>query len=648
MRRAAFVALALLGVVLGAPRAEAHGVLSASQPQGRAVLADAPQAVVLTFTEAPEVGFSSVQVLDRGGGSYGAGRLEAVPGDPQTLRLGLRPLTNGVYTVNWRIVSRVDGHLTAGSFAFGVGEVVTDDAVRPATAVPSNRSVLGVGGRTFLYAGLSTLLGAAWVSMVAFRQRRRSVALLLTVAWVVSAIGVVALGAAQRHTTGASVGDFLRAPLGQSVLWRAGGLALAAIGLLVARRGTGRRWLAGNGLVAAGAAGTVVAHVHSGHAAAASWPWTIVALQSAHFLAAGGWLGGLAALLIGLGRKPDPVAAAAARRYAVGAGAALGVLVVTGVIRALDEVGSWNSLLDTGYGQLIIVKSGLLLALAGFGAVNHYRNVPAAGRSLRGLHRVGSAELATAAAVFAVTGFLTTAPPPARDRVPAPSVVVVEGTDFGTTMKVRMTASPGAAGENRFEIKMSDYDTGEPVHADRLSARFSLPAHPSTSETTIEFVEGPPGTYSASGTSVSVAGRWRITVVAQPGTNAVEVPLTLVTTVAKPQVTESRAPGQLTLWDVALSQGRSVQVYADPERPGPTQFHATFFSSEGRELAIDSATITAVKAEGEAVTSTPRRLGPGHFVADLNAPIGRWAVELTAVTADGDYLFIPLDLSMPT
>ena len=60
MRRATFVALALLGVVLLAPRAEAHGVLSASQPQGRAVLADAPPAVVLTFTEAPEVGFSSV------------------------------------------------------------------------------------------------------------------------------------------------------------------------------------------------------------------------------------------------------------------------------------------------------------------------------------------------------------------------------------------------------------------------------------------------------------------------------------------------------------------------------------------------------------------------------------------------------------
>jgi copper transport protein len=633
-------------VLAGGP-ADAHGILSASQPQGRAVLAEGPPAVVLTFTEAPEVGFSSVQVLDRDGGSYGAGRLEVTPGDPQTIRLGLRPLDKGVYTVNWRIVSRVDGHLTAGSFAFGVGEPVTDDAVRPATAAPGNRSFLAVAGRALLYTGLSALLGSAWVGLVAFRERRRAIGLLLAGAWVVSMLGVVALAAAQRHVTGAPVGAFLRAPLGRSVLWRATGIGVAGTGLLIARRGSARRWQVGAGLVTAGAAGAIVAHVHAGHAAGASWPWTMVALQSLHFLAAAGWLGGVAALLVGLGRRPGPTSAAAAQRYGVGAGVALAVLVVTGVVRALDEVGSWASLVDTGYGRLIVVKSALLLALAGLGAVNHYRSVPAAGRSLRALRRVGSAELAVAAAVFTVTAFLTTAPPPARDRLPAASVVVVDGSDFGTTMRVRLSASPGGAGENRFTIRVRDYDTDQPVQADQVSARFDLPANPAASQTSLDFVQGPPGTYSAAGASLAVPGRWRVTVVVQRGADAVEVPLTLVTTVPPPQVTESGGPGQLTIWDVALSQGRSVQVYADPERPGPTQFHATFFSSEGGELAVDSATIAAIKAGGEAVASTPRRLGPGHFVADLDAPAGRWALELTAVTADGGSLFVPLQLVMP-
>ncbi len=644
MGRAAAVALGLAAVVLGASRADAHGVLSASQPQSRAVLAEAPPAVVLTFTEAPEVGFSSVQVLDRQGASFGTGRLEAAPGDPQTIRLGLRPLDHGVYTVNWRIVSRVDGHLTAGSFAFGVGEAVTDDAVRAAGDAPSNRSVLGVGGRALLYAGLSALFGAAWVGLVAFRERRRSVAVLLAGAWVVSIAGVVALGVAQRHTTGASVGAFLRAPLGRSVLWRAVGVGAAGAGLLLARR----RWRAGTAVAAAGAAGAIVAHVHAGHAAAASSPWTMVGLQSAHFIAAGGWLGGLVALLVGVGKRPGPAAAAAARRYAAGAGVALGVLVVTGVIRAIDEVGSWAALVDTGYGRLVVVKSGLLVLLAGAGAVNHYRNVPAAGRSLRGLRRVGTAELAVAAGVFTVTGFLTTAAPPARDTVPAPSVVVVDGNDFATTVRVRLQATPGVAGDNRFEVTVRDYDTGDPVAADRVTARFAPPANPAAGESTLDFVPGPLGSFSASGTNLAVAGRWRVTVVVQRGADAVEIPLDLVTAVPAPTMTESRSPGQPTLWDVALSRGRSVQVYADPERPGPTEFHATFFTADGKELPVDAATVTALKAGIDAVVSTPRRLGPGHFVADLTAPAGRWALELTAVTADGDYLFVPLELPMPT
>lgn len=647
MRKAVVFVLAVLGVLAWAPRAHAHGVLSASQPQGRAVLATPPPAVILTFTEAPELAFSSVQVLDRGGGSFGVGQTEVMAGDPQTLRLALRALEKGVYTVNWRIVSRVDGHLTAGSFAFGVGEAVTDDALRPAPKVPGNRSVLGVGGRSLLYGGVAALFGAAWVGVVAFGERRRGIAILLASGWAVTTLGVVALAQAQRHTTGASIGDFLGAPLGRSVLWRGLGVAVAGFGLVVARRGSSRRWLVGSGLVAAGAVGVVVAHVHAGHAAATSWPWAMVGLQSAHFLAAGGWLGGLAALLVGVGRRPEAGATRAARRYSAVAGVALGVLVVTGVIRAIEEVGSWGLLLDTGYGRLITVKSGLVLVLGGFGALNHYRNVPAAGRSLRGLRRVGVAELAVAGGVFAVTGLLATAAPPARDRVPAPSVVVVEGSDFATTMRVRLSASPAVAGENRFTVSVTDYDTGEPLSANRLSARFSLPANPAASETTVDFLQGPVGTYSASGTNLALPGRWRVTVVVERGVDAVEVPLQLVTAKAASPVTESRTPGQLTIWDVALSQGRSLQIYTDPERPGPTELHATFFSGEGRELAVDSATVTTFSAGGTPTVSTPRRLGPGHFVADLDAPPGRWALEVTAITPGGDYFFIPLDLSMP-
>ena len=48
---------------------------------------------------------------------------QAVPGDKQSLRVTpSTPLADGTYTVNWRAVSAVDGHVESGAFAFGVGQ----------------------------------------------------------------------------------------------------------------------------------------------------------------------------------------------------------------------------------------------------------------------------------------------------------------------------------------------------------------------------------------------------------------------------------------------------------------------------------------------------------------------------------------------
>ena len=244
-----------------------------------------------------------MKVLDGTGRSFGAGQLQPVAGDPETLTQPLQTLPKGAYTVSWRIVSRVDGHLTAGSFAFGVQTPVTGDAVpaAPGTAsAPANRSLAAVGGRALLYAGLACLLGSAWVGALLFGERRPGVVVLMAVGWSAAVVGVLALGLAQRSTTGASLGVFLQSRLGRSVLWRMAGILVAGGGVALA--GRGRRWRPGLALVAAGTLGTIVAHVESGHAAAASPAWLATGLQAAHVVAMAVWIGGLAALLAGFGR----------------------------------------------------------------------------------------------------------------------------------------------------------------------------------------------------------------------------------------------------------------------------------------------------------------------------------------------------------
>jgi copper transport protein len=692
---AAIVALAVLaGLVAGpGPRAWAHGVLRASDPADGAVIDQAPAEIRLSFTEAPELAFSSVKVLDGSGRSFGAGAVQPVAGDAETMTQAVPALPKGVYTVSWRIVSRVDGHLTAGSFAFGVQTPVTGAITGgggPGASTPGNRSVAAVAGRALLYAGLAVLLGTAWVGALLFgaissRDRRRALRVLVTAGWVAAAVGLVALGLAQRTTTGAALGDFLQSRLGHSVLWRGLGIVTAGVGILV----SGRRWRAGMALVAAGALATIVAHVESGHAAAASPAWVMVGLQTLHVTAMAVWIGGLAALLTGLGRRsppspatgpedegapalaaagpagsagsvtPDPESpaatpaaprspapgpaadadGAAATRFSTVAGVALGILVVTGVVRAIDEVNGWRALFDSTYGRLVLVKSTLLLVIAALGAVNRFRHIPHVGRSQSGLRRTGTAEVAVAAVVLAATALLTTSPPPATASVDVPSVVAT-ASDFGTTVRARLTVSPGQAGTNRFRVRLTDYDSGKPVTVTRVTARLALPADPAVSTSTLALAPAGPGTYAASGPNLILPGRWRVTLVIERGADSLELVLDVVTRPPEGRVTIT--PGAPTIYSVAIDQGRSVQVYVDPERPGPTELHATFFSAAGTEEPIDTATVTAA-----GTTGTPRRLGPGHFVADVDAPAGAWPVEITGITPAGDYLYAPLDLEVP-
>jgi len=49
-----------------------------------------------------------------------SGAAQGVAGNTAQLRVGVKPLTAGTYTVKWKVLS-VDTHRTQGSFSFTVG-----------------------------------------------------------------------------------------------------------------------------------------------------------------------------------------------------------------------------------------------------------------------------------------------------------------------------------------------------------------------------------------------------------------------------------------------------------------------------------------------------------------------------------------------
>jgi methionine-rich copper-binding protein CopC len=111
-----FVA-ALLSMMLGSPAAYAHAHLDHAVPAVGSTVSSAPTEVSLFFTQNLEPAFSKVTVTDASGTDVGQGNAD-IRGN--TMRIGLKPINTGAFTVHWHAVS-VDTHSTEGTFTFNVG-----------------------------------------------------------------------------------------------------------------------------------------------------------------------------------------------------------------------------------------------------------------------------------------------------------------------------------------------------------------------------------------------------------------------------------------------------------------------------------------------------------------------------------------------
>jgi len=440
--------LVLLGLLWISARTEAHALLQRSLPDSGAVLQQTPQTITLTFTEQPEPTLSAIHVLDSAGRQVDRAGARVVPGHPEELQVPLGPLQTGAYTVAWRTVSRIDGHVTGGAFGFGVGVSPPSSPSRQgASPWPSSLYVLS---RWCLYVGLSGLLGAAWVWTLATHEPPAATQGYLWSLWALAALGVVTLGAAQAIDVGVGIDRLLGTPLGHALWWRAlpigvAGAAVAAAANLPPRSRRIPFLILGLASLAA-----VFAHTLASHAGAGTgpWRWPNIVDQWVHFSSVGVWMGGLAALLVAVRGVPDERKAMAVRRFSTGAGIALGLVAVTGILRAVDEVGTWSALFSTDFGRVVLLKVGLLIVLATLGAINRYRTVPVILKTLRGLRRVGGAELAVASLVLAVTGLLTGLAPPSLTRGAAAPASSAEATasDYATSVRVHLEAMPGFPG----------------------------------------------------------------------------------------------------------------------------------------------------------------------------------------------------------
>jgi copper transport protein len=638
--------LALAALIGLAGPVAAHALLVSSDPAAGANLTSSPKAVTITFTEAPDARLSSIKVLDSGGQSVTAGSATAVAGASAELRISLAALKSGVYTVAWRTVSSVDGHLASGSFAFGVGVAPPSSQLTSAAegAGTTSFSPVAIGGRWLLYAGLMIALGAAFVATVIFPSPPPLTLRLATLAWLTSVIGLAVVVGWQMLDAGIGVGGLLGTSLGSGLLLR--GLPLLAAGGILAwlaRRGAPSR----AGLVLLGGAVTVamLADAATSHAAASGAVYFNIFVQWLHVAAAGTWLGGLVVLVLSLRGLASEETGRIARRFATSAMFGIILVALTGVVRALSEIGPWSNLVTTDFGRLLVAKSGLLGVLAGLGAINHFRSVPAAGRILRPLRRIGSMELMVGTTVLLLSAALVNLAPPAQASSTAkpPNEIVATGSDFGTTLRVRLVATPGTSGFNTFRATLTDYDSGAPLDGRTVTLRFTFPARPDVGASQLRLRAKGNGVYQATGGNLSLDGMWHVTALITRG-NSVEVALPLTTRQAPPVIDVNAVPGLPTIYTVHLRDSLTVQVDIDPGKPGANELHVTFFDAKGNELPVPGAQVS-IGLAGEAPTQ-PRVLimEPGHFAAHVTLKAGTYTVSIFAVPPDGAALSTQLQI----
>jgi putative copper resistance protein D len=172
----------------------------------------------------------------------------------------------------------------------------------------------------------------------------------------------------------------------------------------------------------------------AGHAAAGTPGGTrAIVVDIAHLAGVGVWAGALAPLATLLvlasrdsGADARPYAVLSARRFSRRAVVAIVVIVLSGMVTTVDQVGGVPALVGTRYGHLLLVKLALFLPILALGALNRTHLVPAlsgeavtVGRpAMRRLARFVSIEALLALGMLAVvTGLNVT--PPARHEQPA-------------------------------------------------------------------------------------------------------------------------------------------------------------------------------------------------------------------------------------
>ena len=545
-----------MGLAVGAiapSSATAHSELVSSDPAANSTLPKSPSALHLEFTEAIDPATASVRLLDEQEKEIGGLGALTTDAAETTAIVPVPNLKPGVYAVDYRVTSAVDGHVTAGVFAF----LLDPTGTQPAPTVVSEASSPSADGPTIAARWVSlaatlVLFGLAFFWLVSARPVL--VAGSRIAPWLsIAASGVAAFGglavylalAARPFATVAGHSghaggiplDFA-APFGWTPFAIAMRVAevgtLAALVLAIGRvaivddssrrggavRDTAERVILILVLLFAliGLAGISLA----GHAASLGG-LGYAALDLVHLVAVGAWLGAVPAILLLAWRRrrggSETALSAALGRHSAVSTVAAPIVALTGIANSPLVLGQARGLVATDYGNLVLAKALLFSVAFAIGAANHF--LVRRGAVRRMLPLIG-AELAIAAlAVSAAAAMVTIVPAASRQPVLTASAIGTAhlyGTAGDSTVHLAVTLP--APGNQQYQVEVADATSGAPpANLQKVFLRFVPPSGSGLPAERIELAtQSQPGLYAVSGAYTPTVGAWSVdTIVRRAG-----------------------------------------------------------------------------------------------------------------------------------
>ena len=390
------VLFGLLGVVmLPAAPASAHAALVRTAPVQGTIVAQAPNEIVITFSEHISAVKGKVRVVGPDGKSIDNGEPRIFGDD---LRIPVRTdVARGTYLVSYRVIS-ADSHPVGAGYTYSFGAPSasvaqssagtssdTSGRIDPPVAIAVSASnYLGFAG-LILVAGPALVLLALWPPRL---SRRGPTRLAYLGVGLIGVATVMQLYLQAPYENGGSLfsgspGDLsgiLASQFGTMHLIRLGAVIIGAVLLRPYLAGRtdpdadGRITLSGLTVraslgILAGAA--VATWPLSGHPTASTAPILTVIADVAHLSSMAIWLGGLVMLVGFLLRQANARELGAILPvWSNWAALAVAVLVLAGTAQALIEIVTLNALLHTTYGLLVLLKVGLLIVVLGGAAIS--------------------------------------------------------------------------------------------------------------------------------------------------------------------------------------------------------------------------------------------------------------------------------------